>query len=120
MPPLPSARLLEVEQVSDITVVRLPWKELLDDETIEHVGGQLYALVDHLGTRKLVLNLSSVKRMASLMLGKIMTLHKKLKPLQGKLVLCGIDPDIRRVFDILRFPQLLSICKDEQEALQSF
>jgi anti-sigma B factor antagonist len=120
MPNPPRNRSLQVEQVGDVTVVRFVRSELLEDETIELLGGQLYALVDHLGSRKLVLNLAPVKRMASLMLGKIMTLHKKLKPAGGRLVLCGIDPEIRRIFDTLRLPQFLLICKDEQEALQSF
>jgi len=119
MPSPPRNRSLQVEQVGDATVVRFAASELLDDETIELIGGQLYALVDHLGARKLVLNLAPVKRLASLMLGKIMTLHKKLKPAGGKLVLCGVDPEIRHIFDTLRLPQFLTLCKDEQEALQA-
>lgn len=114
------SRSLEVEQVGEVTVVRFTCAELLEDEAIELLGGQLYALVDHLGRRQLVLNLGPVRRMASLMLGKIMTLHKKLKPVGGKLILCGIDPEIRRIFDTLKLPQFLRICREEQEALQQF
>jgi anti-sigma B factor antagonist len=120
MPPPPRSRSLQVEQVGDVTVVRFAAAELLDDGTIELLGEQLYTLVDHLGTRKLVLNLSPVRRLASLMIGKIMTLHKKLKPAGGKLVLCGIDPEIRRIFDTLKLQQFLTVCREEQEALQSF
>src|SRR5262249_27261794 len=61
----PRSRSLHVEQVGDITVVRVAATELLDDGTIELIGEQLYALADHLGARKVVLNLSPVRRGAA-------------------------------------------------------
>jgi anti-anti-sigma factor len=120
MPSLPRNRSLHVEQVADVTVVRFGATELLDEETIELLGSQLYALADHLGARKVILNLSPVKRMGSLMLGQIISLHRQLKQQDGKLLLCGLDPEIRRILDTLRVHQFLSLYKDEQEALQSF
>lgn len=116
----PRSRWLEVEQVGEVALAKLTRRELLEDETIEAVGEQMFLLVDNMGCRKLVLSLAATRRMSSLMLGKIMSVHKKMKAAGGRLALCGIDPDVYRIFETLRLPQLLTIYKDEQEALQSF
>jgi anti-sigma B factor antagonist len=116
----PRNRWVEIEQVGDVSVVKFTRSEFLDDAAIEAVGDQLFAHVDRLGVRQMVLNFHGVERMASLMLGKIMSLHRKLKAVGGRLVLCGVDPQIYWVFETLRLPKLLAFCKDEQEALQAF
>jgi len=116
----PRNRCIEVEQVGKISVVKFTRSEFLDDESIEMIGSQLFGYVDRLGVRQMVLNFAGVERMASLMLGKIMALHRKLKAVGGRLVLCGVDPEIYWVFETLRLPKLLCFCKDEQEALQAF
>jgi anti-anti-sigma factor len=113
-------RGLEVEQIGTVTVVKFTRSELLDDETIEAIGAELFSLVDVLGCRQVVFNLAKVKRVASLMLGKLLTMHKKLKAAGGRLILCGVDPEIYKIFETLRFPQLIRVVKDEQEALQAF
>jgi anti-sigma B factor antagonist len=113
-------RGLEAEQIGTVTVVKFTRSEFLDDETIEAIGAELFSLVDNLGCRQVVLNLAKVKRVASLMLGKLLTVHKKLKAAGGRLVLCGVDPEIYKIFETLRFPQLIRVVKDEQEALQAF
>ena len=43
-----------------------------------------------------------------------------IDPVSGRLVLCGIDRNLRHIFTIFRLPQLFPICRDEQEALQTF
>ena len=116
----PRDRCVEIEQVGNVSVVKFTRSEFLDDETIETVGAQLFGYVDRLGVRQLVLNFAGVERMASLMLGKIMSLHRKLKAVGGRLILCSVDPEIYWVFETLRLPKLLYFCKDEQEALQAF
>src|SRR5438128_9258525 len=92
------AHPVEIEQVGDVSVVKFKQPELLDNDTIEAVGSLLFDHVDRLGVRKLLLNFRSVKRMASLMVGKILSLHRKLKAAGGRLVLCSVDADIYWVF----------------------
>jgi anti-sigma B factor antagonist len=116
----PQARCVEIEQVGAVSVVKFTRAEFLDDRTIEEVGERLFGYVERMGVRHLVLNFQGVERMASLMLGKIMTLHRKLKAVGGRLVLCNVDPSIYWVFETLRLPKLLCFCKDEQDALQAF
>lgn len=119
--PLQQRRLhLEIEDIGDITAVKLLDKEILDEQTIQSVGDQLFRLVDEQGKRKLLLNFGNVQKMSSAALGKMAALNKKLKNLKGKLVLCSITPLIYEAFQITNLHTVIDIQQDEQAALQSF
>src|SRR5947208_1405873 len=70
-------RLLEVEQVGEVTLVTITPRKILAEETTETIGAQLFSLVKELGCRKLVLNFGQVERLTSVMLGKVVMLHRK-------------------------------------------
>ncbi|MCS7271622.1 MAG: STAS domain-containing protein, partial [Gemmataceae bacterium] len=91
-------RRLEVEDIGDIAVVNFVDKKILDEQNIQLIGDDLFRLVDELGRRKLLLNFGNVEFMSSAALGKLITLHRKLQAVQGKLVLCNIAKDILEVF----------------------
>ncbi len=53
-------------------------------------------------------------------LGKLITLDKKVKANSGKMKLCCIRPEIFEVFKITKLDRLFDIKKDEAEALATF
>ena len=116
----PRRRRLEVEDVGGVTVATFTDRKILDEQNIQVMGDQLFRLVDERGRKDLVLNFANVEFMSSAALGKLMTLRKKVQEAGGKLVLCNIDPRIYEVFTITKLDKLLTICGDEQEALQKF
>ena len=75
------------------------------------IGDDLFRLVDELGRRKVLLNFGNVEFMSSAALGKLITLHRKLQAVQGKLVLCKIAKDILDVFKITKLDKLLTIAR---------
>lgn len=113
-------RRLEVEDIGDIAVVNFVDKKILDEQNIQMIGDDLFRLVDELGRRKILLNFSNVDFMSSAALGKLITLHRKLQAVQGKLVLCKIGREILDVFKITKLDRILTIKDDEQEGLQAF
>ena len=116
----PRRRRLEVEDIGDIAVVNFVDKKILDEQNIQMIGDDLFRLVDELGRRKVLLNFKNVEFMSSAALGKLITLHRKLQAVQGKLVLCKITKDILDVFKITKLDRILSIAADEQAGLQAF
>ena len=111
---------LEVEDIGDIAVVNFIDKKILDEQNIQMIGDDLFRLVDELGRRKVLLNFSRVEFMSSAALGKLITLHRKLQAVQGKLVLSNIAKDILEVFKITKLDQHLTIAADQQAGLQKF
>jgi anti-sigma B factor antagonist len=99
----------DIEHVGDTTVVKFRDKTLLDEQQIQALGEQLFALVDQIGRGKMLLNLGSVEYFSSAALGKLVTLNKKLRDGGGQLILCNIDPQIEEVFTITRLNKLFRI-----------
>lgn len=116
----PNRRRLEVEHIGDVALVSFQDKKILEDQYITQIGDQLFGLVENEGVRKMVLNFDNVQYLSSAALGKLITLHKKLQPVEGKLVLCGIAPSIYEVFELTRLDRYFKIVSDEQTALQLF
>jgi anti-sigma B factor antagonist len=115
-----SPRVLSVEQVGGVTLVKFTKTDILDQETTEAVGEQLFALVEERNPGPVVVNLGKVQRLTSLMVGKLVALHKKVHRAGGRLALCGVNPSLLDVLETLKLARVLNIYRDEQEALQSF
>jgi len=113
-------RLLRLEQVDAVTVVSFVDTKIVTEEQIQEVGEQLYSLVEDEGHKNLLLNFGNVQYLSSAALGKLITLNKKLQGVQGKLILCKIDPQIFEVFEITKLDKFFKIMKEEQTALQAF
>jgi anti-anti-sigma factor len=115
----PANQWLEIEPAGDATVVRFTpvCAQFLKDDAIKALGERLFRLLDE-GHRRVVLNLQTVGRMDSLLLGKLVALHKKAHAAGGRVVLCHLNPQLYEVFQTLQLTGFLRICGTEAEARQ--
>jgi stage II sporulation protein AA (anti-sigma F factor antagonist) len=122
MPPAPGEPWFEIHPVGEVTVVRFTraLARFLEEETIKHIAERLFHMIDAEGRRFLVLNLANVERLDSLMLGKLVTLHKRALAAGGRLAMCKLNPQLYEVFQTLSLTGFLWIYGEEQDALQSF
>lgn len=72
---------------------------LTDEINIDEIGHELFVLIDHYECRKLVISLAGVKLISSSMLGKLITLHRRLHRSDGLVVLCEITGDVAEILD---------------------
>jgi anti-sigma B factor antagonist len=115
----PSSRL-RLENVDGVTIVSFADTRIVDEEVVKEVGDQLYDLVDVEGHKKLLVNFGNVEFCASIMLGKLVNLQKKVAALQGKLKLCCLKPDLLYIFRLTQLDKVLEIHQEEQAALDKF
>ncbi len=108
---------IQVEDEGDIAIVHFVDKKILDEQNITAVGDQLFQLVDEMGRRKLLLNFKNVDFLSSAVLGKLVTLNRKVQGARGKLVLCNLNKDLLEVFKITRMDKLFPIANDQQSGL---
>ena len=88
---------------SEITAIRFSESHLSEEDNIEILGTELFSLVEKYHRDKIILNTEVVEYVTSSVLGKIITLHRKLRRIDGRLVLCGV----RNTFaDVLRTSRL--------------
>lgn len=69
------------------------------------------------GERRIVIDLSQIEYISSAGLRVVLMLVKQLKAGNGSLVLCGMKPSIKEVFDISGFSKILQIRGTRAEAL---
>lgn len=117
MPPAP--RLL-THPIKDVMVVTFVDGHIRDLPQIEQIGRQLYDLVDGQAHKKLVLDFAKVLTLSSQALGILLTLDKKLAAIKGKMVLCGVRPELTRLFEIARLHKHFKFTADEESALAVF
>ena len=104
--PLPDKpAYLTLQEFGDVLVAGFTMRMLNDEENIELLGQELFSLVEQYNWLKLVLDLSNVEYLTSSVLGKLITLHRKLHRSQGRLVLFGLSPGVD---SILRTAKLLT------------
>jgi anti-anti-sigma factor len=90
---------------------------LLDEESILAVGNRLDRLVVDEGYTRMVLNFAGVEYLSGAMLGRLAGLCTTLRPSQGHIQVCELDPLVRDLFTISGLGRVLDICRDEAEAL---
>jgi anti-sigma B factor antagonist len=109
---------IDIQQADGITVATFKDRRLLDEVTIDLVGNELYALVDDLGCEKVILNFSDVEYMSSSALGKLIKFHKKILSVAGSLRLCGLKPELQKIFKVLALHKVFKIDKSLEKSLK--
>jgi anti-sigma B factor antagonist len=100
---------LEVENRGDEVVVHLGKHRVLDELTVDAISDELLAVADRPDCNRLRVDFSGVTQLSSAMLAKLVRLHKKMEPKGEKLILCGIDSQLRQVFATTMLDQLFDI-----------
>ena len=80
---------------------------------------RILRLIDH-GEHNLVINLSQVDFVSSAGLRVFLMTAKKLQPVNGKVALCNVIPEVKEVFDISGFSSMFAIKPSVQEAMALF
>lgn len=108
---------VEVEPRETVTLAAFTRSRLSEDENIEQLGQELLALVDQYQCRKLVLSLGRVEYVTSSVVGKLITLHRRLHRKHGQLVLCELQPAVREILKSSRLLEYFHTAGNRDEAL---
>ena len=111
---------LSVSVKADVHVVHFLDRKILDETNIIELANQLFDLVDKNKGIKLLLNFNNVQYLSSTVLGKLITLRTRVDEDRGRLVLCGIRPQILEVFKITKLTKIFDIVEDEATGLAHF
>jgi len=117
---MPEKPELLIQHLKNVTVVDFGDSTILNTMQVEGIAQQLYDLVDKLDRRQLVLDFSNVRFLSSQTLGVLLTLRKKLQPVKGRMVICGLRKQLHEVFRISKLDKLFEFQPDEEKALNLF
>ena len=91
----------------------------LDSNSSGELEARLVAAIGA-GSRRLVVDLARVDYVSSAGLRVLLMAAKKLKPVNGKILLSCLKPHIRDVFDIAGFTTIFPIHETDEQALRAF
>ncbi len=103
-----------VEEKGDIVVVRV--KGRLDAASSPQLEKKVNSIIES-GHFKLLLNFAGIDYLSSAGMRLMLSISKKLKHLEGKVVACSLNDDVLEVIKMAGFNQVLEIYSSEEEAL---
>ena len=110
--------LVMCQNEGDVGIVRFLTSQVLDELNVQQLGQELEDLVEKQYTVKMVINFEKVKFLSSAVLGKLISLHKRIASEKGRMGLCCINPSIMQVFKITRLDKLIPIYDTEETAVK--
>lgn len=109
---------LAVEQHGDVVVAQFLPAQLTDELNIEEMGTELFSLADHYGFLKVVVDLGKVDFVTSSVLGKLITMHRRLHRNGGKLAICSLRPSLEDVMRTSRLIDFFHVREDVPQAIE--
>lgn len=100
----PKASYFTSVDEGNVLLVKIVRQQLTDEDNIDQFGQELFTLVDKGQHRRIIVDLARLDYVTSGVLGKFITLHRKLRRQDGALVLCRLQPHVR---DIMKASRLL-------------
>ena len=100
-----NSRFFEADAFSGSVVATFFPGRLDEEHNVEELGQSLFQLIDQYGYRQVALDLTQTSFVTSAVLGKLITLHRRLHRADGRLVLCGLQQPVETV---MRRSNLLS------------
>ncbi|HOD84667.1 MAG TPA: STAS domain-containing protein, partial [Phycisphaerae bacterium] len=92
---------LVINQIYGVVVVNFRNQSILDGASIDAIAADLYALVDEQAHRKMILDFTAVRFLSSQVIGTLLQVDKKIKAIKGKVVICGMKPNLYKVFETM-------------------
>nr|WP_128894571.1 anti-sigma F factor antagonist [Longirhabdus pacifica] len=108
---------VDIETNRQAVIVRL--KGELDHHTASMVKQKMEEALDRENSCHIILSLKDLKFMDSSGLGVIIGRYKQVKDKGGKMVVCDINPQIYRLFEMSGLFKILNIEQNESNALSS-
>ncbi len=108
---------IDLEQHRNALIVRLIGE--LDHHTAESVKKKMEDALIRGNVRYMILSLKQLEFMDSSGLGVILGRYKQITSRGGKMIVCDVNPAVYKLFEMSGLFKILSIEKDENQALSS-
>lgn len=93
----------------DVTLVTFNEERIVEENQIRQLHKSFEPVIVKNQSKKMVLNFDNVKFMTSAMLGLLVRIHKNVTEKGGRIQLCNLDPNIRRIFEITKLTKIFEI-----------
>ncbi len=110
---------MEIVETRTPEAVTLAAQGRLDGMSSKEFENRVLAHIDA-GDIRLIIDMSGIAYISSVGLRVFALAAKRLKPVDGRLVLCALQPSIKQVFEIAGFSAMFAITETCEEASALF
>lgn len=110
--------ILKVEEKGEVVVI-LVKEERLDAHNSGELKSQMLSLFEE-GKNHIVIDLQDVRFVDSSGLGALVSGFKNASARNGNLKLCGLQPQVKSMFELTRLHRVFEIFSGIEEAMASF
>lgn len=107
---------VETTITGDIRIILMPGR--LDTLNVQEIETELRSFCTD-GPKKVVIDLSRTEYVASSGLRVMLQMTRELMKNGGAIVLAGLKPAVRKIFEMAGFTSIFRICATREEALQA-
>ena len=104
--------ILTTRRQDSCFIVEIAGRRISEGPVVDAIQSQLAELVERDPNRKILIDFRQVELMSSATLGVLVRLYRDLAENGGRIVLCGLQPSVRKTFEQTRLDQLFRIEQD--------
>lgn len=117
---MPEQGQLTIQSINAVALVTFQDQSILDPLQVQDIGDKLRHMVEDEDRQRVILDFHKVKILSSQMLGVLIGLLKRIRGVDGRIVICGMKPELHKVFRITNLDKLFTFYDSEGQALRSF
>lgn len=110
----------QVAQVGAANVISLRLPEATDSNEFDRLNEQVLEVFEGRPKGLWILDLSSLDYMGSSALGLMVNIRQRILKTRGQLVLCGLSPQLLRIFRTCCMERLFRIARSQADAMKTF
>jgi|SRR5580700_10300348 anti-anti-sigma factor len=111
------AQRYQISQDSAANILQFNLPPILDSMEIDGLIESVLADLDSKRDQPWVVDLSQVEYLGSSMLGLFVNMRERIRQGRGTLILCGMSPQLLRIFKTCCLERLFAIVKSRSDAL---
>ncbi len=105
------------EHVGDAVVISVLEERLSEEQNLEEFGTELFAYIDQYDCRTVVLNCAQVIYASSSAIGKLITLHRRVNRVEGRLAICSLQASFVEILQAARLYDYFQTATTAEEAV---
>jgi len=107
----------QVSQEQSVHVMKFILPEMIDTMEIDALIDQVLRALEKTAGERWIMELNEVAYLGSSMLGLMVNIRERIRQADGRLVLCGLSPQLLRIFQACCLERLFTIVKTRAEAM---
>ena len=112
-------KIIKIVEEADIAVVTFLVPSICGTNDVDQTSNLLREYLDDSKPKAVIVDFVGVKFFSSQVLGLLVDTWKRLRNYGAPLYICGINPELSRVFRITNLDKIFDFCEDKRAAMNA-